>query len=615
MELTIGQLLLIEVVIAAFFFALAVKHREKVNNFLKRLEPKPKAEKPDAEAQEHVSLSERMEPLKGRARKFFRRATLFVWDLTAKYGPPAIIYYRETIKPALDRTGFKPRQVMAAIMVVMLLGGSFLTYYLWPAQQLPAIPDSQFSAMKFGANRAKLTSAEIKERELLLIQVKETDILRQSDLVSGFAKVDAWRPFIEAAAKRHGVPAEDLEAIALLESEGNQLAINPKKTCRGPFQFDEDTAKRCGLRVTDPASNDPSKDERIDAGKAAMAAALLYKQTRDRYGDNSYAIAHHHMGSGNLAQLMNILVESIPYRQGVDRDYTHPPSTDKIQEKYPTYAHAFFGSTPYWNSDAFEKMAALLDDSTTYYFKVESVKVQFSQFRENRDAFLKVKAAHYLDIAREGRARYWFWDFDELKKDQYKNRDNLRRAIKRGELVRVPEGPQWYFRARTEAKGGDYIGQYCDVKESSLYGPDDRPLYFHARPETIGALIYFSEQLRQLRGSQKSPAEVNSLVRDNPYQDHISDGKERPVHTYGIAFDLAYLQLSSAERRDIEFVLNDLEYAGLLSWKKEPTDPTKTNHYHVTVNPDIKIRSFFQSVYSEHAKQSPKSDDTSTTTP
>lgn len=516
------------------------------------------------------------------------------------------VFYTEVLKPFLMRTMFRSLRAKLITGTALFLLLTLVLWYLWPVRQLPYDQGNQYANTKLGASRQELTEDELKTRERMLIALKESDILRRPAVVAGFAKVNSWRKDIEAAGQKYDVPPEDLEAIALLESQGDELALNPDKTCRGPFQFDVDTAREYGLTVTVPLSDDPGKDERIDPAKAAEAAARMYAQTRKRYGHRSYAIARHHAGPGNLNQLMNILIRGRSFDPKDNESKRHGPSASDIQARYPTYSHAFFGCSPYWNGEAFKKLEALKDDSSTYYFKVEEIIVLFAEFRANHEAFME-KAGYYIKIGNKDhddlgrRARYWFWKYDELAKKPYKNKGSLGVAISRKELVPIPEDQGFYFTARTKrVPGEDYIGLLCDntdPKYKEVYGPRDRPVYFTSREETIGAIIYLSEELKKLRGNQPSPLRINSLVRDLVYQSFFNKG-ENPVHCYGMAFDLTYVGLTADEHRDIEFILNEMESVGLLSWKAEKYPP----HYHVSINPDMEVRSFFQEVYRQRVK-------------
>jgi hypothetical protein len=76
---------------------------------------------------------------------------------------------------------------------------------------------------------------------------------------------EAVGSIIDAAAARHGVPADALRTVAWIESKGDPAADNPKSTAGGLFQFINSTAKRYGLK------NKYDAYESSDAGARLMA--------------------------------------------------------------------------------------------------------------------------------------------------------------------------------------------------------------------------------------------------------------------------------------------------------------------------------------------------------
>jgi len=102
---------------------------------------------------------------------------------------------------------------------------------------------------------------------------------------------NVYDPMIVEAARRHGVPAELLRAIAQTESGFNPRAVGPPTKygrAQGMFQFIPPTAR--GMGLADP----------YDPAASADAAARMLKQSYNHLGDWGLAAAAHNAGAGNI---------------------------------------------------------------------------------------------------------------------------------------------------------------------------------------------------------------------------------------------------------------------------------------------------------------------------
>jgi len=130
------------------------------------------------------------------------------------------------------------------------------------------------------------------------------DLERQADESLTRARVP--RPFQVRWAKPHPVfvvrwakprpPASPyLWEVARVESRFNPLALSPKGA-RGMFQLMPDTARRFGLRV------DAAVDERVDAGRAGVAAARYLNFLHGLFGDWKLALAAYNAGENRVIE-------------------------------------------------------------------------------------------------------------------------------------------------------------------------------------------------------------------------------------------------------------------------------------------------------------------------
>jgi hypothetical protein len=101
-------------------------------------------------------------------------------------------------------------------------------------------------------------------------------------------RVDRFRAQIDAASKKHGVPAAIIESLIQQESRGNPDARNPSGAT-GLTQIMPGTARDLGVDPRDP-------DQAIEG--AAAYLARNYKQ----FGRWDHAIAAYHAGPGNVAK-------------------------------------------------------------------------------------------------------------------------------------------------------------------------------------------------------------------------------------------------------------------------------------------------------------------------
>jgi hypothetical protein len=135
-----------------------------------------------------------------------------------------------------------------------------------------------------------------------------------------------------------------------------------------------------------------------------------------------------------------------------------------------------------------------------------------------------------------------------LQLDRYAD---LEGALATGGLVRLPSDTR-AFNLTPRLGGLHPIGEKDLQNQSS---------YIAARPATIGALIVVASRVRS------GPIEVTSLVRHGEYQEELRAANANantsvPMHTMGLAFDIALINTPLARVREIRDVLLAMRAAG-----------------------------------------------------
>lgn len=120
---------------------------------------------------------------------------------------------------------------------------------------------------------------------------------------------EAYRPFIERAARQYDLDPDLIRAMIHYESNYNPRAVS-RTGCRGLMQLCAAAADRVG--VTDP----------FDPEQSIMGGAAYYRRKLDRHGDHRLALAAYNAGSNNVpggldyARVVLRLYQA--YQSGVD---------------------------------------------------------------------------------------------------------------------------------------------------------------------------------------------------------------------------------------------------------------------------------------------------------
>jgi hypothetical protein len=128
--------------------------------------------------------------------------------------------------------------------------------------------------------------------------------------------------------------------------------------------------------------------------------------------------------------------------------------------------------------------------------------------------------------------------------------DAVEDALYTGGLVPVPQPDRFNLRVRTDGP--------APIAEKDLA---NQASYIAARPATVGALLDIASRVKS------GPLEITSMVRHTEYQDALRSTNANantsvPMHTMGLAFDIALVNTPLKTILEIRDVLQAMQKAG-----------------------------------------------------
>ena len=396
--------------------------------------------------------------------------------------------------------------------------------------------------------------------------------------VASARRTEAFRDQIAAAARRHDLDPDTLEALIFLESAGRPdvIAGPTPESAAGLGQILPSTATDLlGMSVDLPQSieltrrishsDSPKETDQLQAERAAIdqrfdpeaaieGAATYLDIARDRFGDDQLAIASYHMGIGNLESVL--------------RAYAHAPDDvpigDLVRDSKLSYPEVFFDSGLDSHRKAYELLSGFGDESSQYLWKVLASKQILHQYRDDRD-----RLAETARLA-TNKATMEEVFHPENETEVFDTPDDISSALDDGDLVPLPNQPGLGWEPDKDI--GELAGQLDQSPE----------LYRALRPEALATLTYLAGLVREQSGAP-TPLQVTSAVRDRTYQDllvqsNIQATAEYSLHTTGWAFDIRRDYESKKQARSFQFQLDRLRSIGLLDYAVEP------GAIHVTVS-------------------------------
>lgn len=184
-----------------------------------------------------------------------------------------------------------------------------------------------------------------------------------------------WRPIVDRVAARDHLDADLLEALIFLESGGRPdvRAGSDPRSATGLTQILAGTATDLlGMHVDIAAARRAKTearrrraDQRLDPAEAIAGAGRYLALARKALGRDDLALESYHMGIGNLQGVLAAYgARSIPYAQ------------------------LFFDTTPLRHATAWQRMARLGDDSSTYLWRVYAARDIMRRWRADPTALL-----------------------------------------------------------------------------------------------------------------------------------------------------------------------------------------------------------------------------------
>jgi hypothetical protein len=391
-------------------------------------------------------------------------------------------------------------------------------------------------------------------------------------VVASAERVTRYRELVEEVADDTDFDADTIEGIVLLESAGrpDAMASNDPRGAVGLTQILAETgqnllkmridpvrSRRLTRRIARAERRGQTRraerlraqrrrvDERYDPPKALAATGRYLTFARDHLGRDDHAVASYHMGVGNL---QNVLAA---FGGGDDTPY----------------AEVFFDSSPLRHAKAWDILAGLGDDSSTYLWRVEAAKDIMRRFREDPAALATRADAMTAKNSAEEVLH------PEGDTEVFAEPEAIETALGSGGL-----SPLRAAELRAEGIGIDRrMGELAPKLDQR------RSLYRALHPDALALLVYLARGTKAIGGAE--PLVLTSTVRDEGYQRLLTrrnieatDGYS--LHTTGWAFDIERTYRSRRHALAFQFMLDRLQALNLIAWVREPAA------IHVTAGPD-----------------------------
>ena len=377
-------------------------------------------------------------------------------------------------------------------------------------------------------------------------------------VVASAERTAEFRPQIEAAAVRHGVDPDTLEAVIFLESAGRPyVSAGPTpEAASGLAQILPSTAVDllgmsvdldASIALTEQiaASRDPEEVERLRAERAAVD---------ERFGADDLAVASYHMGIGNLESVLRAYADT----------GGSGPIGRLVADEGLSYARVYFDSSPYEERDAYELLAGFGDESAEYLWKVRASENILRLYRDDRE-----RLAEMADLA-TAKATLEELFHPASETEVFDDPGAIEDAVDDGDLAPLPFDPGLgWVPDKDLGELADDLGQ-------------DPHLYRALRPEALATLSYLGG-LVLLESNEPAPLLVTSAVRDREYQDLLVQTnpqatEEYSLHTTGWSFDIRRDYASRAQADAFQYALDRLSSLALIDYAVEP------GAIHVTVS-------------------------------
>lgn len=477
-----------------------------------------------------------------------------------------------------------------------------------------------------GKDRETITAAQLISRTKAAADTQEFWILRQlctKDAPKRILGGSYYQKIVSEAAK-YGMDPFWPAAVFYIESCGDPLAKSPKGP-RGLGQHTlasaheqgmvvQTTKRKIGTRkepvykwrgkgknrrqvlahyktVTDYEIT--NIDERLNPDRAIEATEARLDQRTRWFGDITWAVVDYHMGTTNLLRALS-LYTGVPLVRIVKGKIALDVETARrlIREQGLTWERVFFHNTPYFKPQLYDfllKLRQKNDFSPTYLFRVLKAKELLQLYRQNPLAY-EARWNSYQNRFRPNvvtpNLMWTFFTPEDVEKFKYRTLRAIQEAQGK-ELVLLPE-PWSQYGIRVRLDGSSKIAEK---------DPKNQAHYIASSPQSIGCLLYFTAELKRLEGKAFGLLETNSLVRTEVTQGALKVTNENartllPTHELAWGFDLPKKGMKNDRKKNVLFLLYDMELQGMLTFVNESTKQDTTH-----VGPHPNFRQFFSLYY------------------
>jgi Transglycosylase SLT domain len=372
------------------------------------------------------------------------------------------------------------------------------------------------------------------------------------------ARVAAYRPLVDQAAKGTGIDPNLLEAIVFLESAGypDALAGPDASDAAGLTQILAQTGSSLlgmhidlarSTRLTNEIANAYSLgetglvaqlqrrrariDDRFDPAKALAATVRYLEIARRDLGREDLAVVSYHMGIGNLESVLH------------DYDGGRPVP----------YAQLFFDTAPDRHAGAYALLQGFGDDSSLYYWRILAAESIMSLYRSDRSRLVQLSA---LETAAGDDSNVLHPSSQTVV---FATPDDLANAYAAREVLPLPSDPAKLGLAYSPALG------------SLAHRLGQRPALYHGlRPAALDLLIELAARVRVLSRS-KAPLIVAQAVTDGSYEHLLGTPGGYSLPTTGYQFEIERTYASAAQAVAFQAMLDRLQALNVIAWSREPT--------------------------------------------
>ena len=391
-------------------------------------------------------------------------------------------------------------------------------------------------------------------------------------VVASAERVTRYRELVEEVADDTGFDPDTIEGIVLLESAGRpeamasddprgavgltqilaetgqnllKMRVDPVRSRRLTRQIGRAERRGQTARAERLRAQRRRVDERYDPPKALAATGRYLTFAKDLLGRDDLAVASYHMGVGNLQNVVKA------FGAGDDTPY----------------AEIFFDSSPLRHAKAWDILAGLGDDSSTYLWRVEAAKDIMRRFREDPAALARRADAMTAKNSAEEVLH------PEGETEVFAEPESIETALDSGALSALRP---------TELRAEGIV---IDGRMGELAPRLEQPksLYRALHPDALALLVYLARGTKAISG--QTPLRLTSTVRDGGYQRLLTRRNSEATHGYslhttGWAFDIERTYRSRRHARAFQFMLDRLQALNVIAWVREPAA------IHVTAGPE-----------------------------